>query len=331
MKTNFADVPISRQGAALLAAAGVSPSLESARSAVDIIKICLRAAHLKWPDAPMNAWLSVAEHLGKILRDAAARDEALAVKLSRDPSEDRLLLQAILKWEPPLTQSGIEFDLSALLGRAMAMRAEQGTVLPVDLINGALTLRRASQAKGRRARDWELLLGVALCSTEELHRFRQSLAPNSPCLSLVTQLIEVTSTSINGPLPTQAGQPEGIDFAERHAEIDSTESEPSVLPAANDLHGESNNLSAPQAFSIDDDEDQSHVPDIKRRIAAADYSNVAEKLGIYHRDQLLPEDLRIVTRRLVQLLDASDRVRSGYALLALISLITGCTDKGGCG
>ena len=327
MKSHFNLPMVSPSGAALLTAAGVPSSMDAARSAVDVIKTCLRAAARKWPDAPIGAWVSAAGHLESRLREAAVSDDAMAVRLSRDPSDNFILLHAILKWEPPFSQAGIDFDLTALLGRAFAVRAEHGTTLPVDLINGALTLRRASQAKGRRARDWELLLGVALCSTEDLHRFRQSLAPNSPCLSLVTQLIEVTSKSINGPLPTQARQPEGIDFTERHAEIDSTESEPSVLPAANDLHGDSNNLSASQSFSMDDDEDQSHIPDIKRRIAAADYSNFAEKLGIYHRDQLLPEDLRIVTRRLVQLLDASDRVRSGYALLALISLITGCTDK----
>lgn len=255
--------------------------MDASRSAVDVIKTCLRAAARKWPDAPIGAWESVADHLETTLRAAAVSDDAMAVRLSRDPSDNFILLHAILKWEPPFSQAGIDFDLTALLGRAFAVRAEQGATLPVDLINGALTLRRASQAKGRRARDWELLLGVALCSTEDLHRFRQSLAPNSPCLSLVTQLAEVTSTSINGPLPTQAGQPEEDDFAERHAKIDSTQSEPSVLPAANDLHGESNNLLASQALSMDDDEDQSDVPDIKRRIAAADYSNFAEKLGIY--------------------------------------------------
>lgn len=125
--------------------------------------------------------MSAAGHLESRLREAAVSDDAMAVRLSRDPSDNFILLHAILKWEPPFSQAGIDFDLTALLGRAFAVRAEHGTTLPVDLINGALTLRRASQAKGRRAHAiGNYLLGVALCSTEDLHRFRQSLAPDNP-------------------------------------------------------------------------------------------------------------------------------------------------------
>ncbi len=300
--------------------------MEAARSAVNIIKTCVRAAARRWPDAPISSWLRVADHLETTLRDAAVSDDTVGVRLSKDPSDDCILLRAILKWEPPLTHSGVEFDLTALLGRAMVIRAEQDTALHVDLINGSHTLRRASQSKGKRSRDWEMLLAIDLCSTEELNKLLQSLGPNSPCLALVVQLTEITNTSCNGPLPTQAIEPESIAFPGRHASIGSIHRQPENPPENPGADGEPGHLSAPQTLRTDDTEGQSCVPDIKRRIASADYSSFAEKLGLFHRDQLLPEDLRLVTRRLVSLLDGPDRVRSGQALLALISLITGCTD-----
>lgn len=148
MKSNFNPPLIPPPGAALLTAAGVPSSMEAARSAVNIIKTCVRAAARRWPDAPISSWLRVADHLETTLRDAAVSDDTVGVRLSKDPSDDCILLRAILKWEPPLTHSGVEFDLTALLGRAMVIRAEQDTALHVDLINGSHTLRRASQSKG---------------------------------------------------------------------------------------------------------------------------------------------------------------------------------------
>lgn len=327
MKANSADPALTPQGAALLAAVGVPPSLAGARAAVDTIKACLRAANLKWPDAPVNGWLSVAEHLGRTLREAAARDENVAVRLSRDPSDNCLLLLSVLKWEPPLTRDGAEFDLSAILGRAMAKCAELGTAASVDLINGAHTLRRASRSKGRRSHDWEQLLAIDFCSTDALTRIRQSLEPRSPCQSLVTQLIEVANASIHGPLPPQASVPRNSAFTGAQTEIGSAHQAPKRLTENDEIEGEQKTLQTAEVSGQDDDDARSHAPNISSRIAAADYSSFAEKLGLFHRDQLLPEDLRLVTRQLAALLRGPDRIRAGYALLALVSLITGCTDE----
>ena len=71
--------------------------MDAARSAVDVIKTCLRAAARKWPDAPIGAWVSAAGHLESRLREAAVSDDAMAVRLSRDPSDNFILLQVILK------------------------------------------------------------------------------------------------------------------------------------------------------------------------------------------------------------------------------------------
>ena len=143
--------PTNVQGAALLATAGVLSTLEGARSAVPVIKACLQAAAARWPDAQIGAWLPAIDRLMAELRKAAVNDDAMAVRMSQDPPNDCSLLQEVLKWDPPVTRAGVEIDLSALLGRSLAVHAERGTTLPQDLISGALTLRRANRAKGRRA------------------------------------------------------------------------------------------------------------------------------------------------------------------------------------
>lgn len=91
--------------------------MDAARSAVDVIKTCLRAAARKWPDAPIGAWASVADHLETTLREAAVSDDAMAVRLSRDPSDNCILLHALLKWAPPVTQSGVDFDTDRRFNR----------------------------------------------------------------------------------------------------------------------------------------------------------------------------------------------------------------------
>ena len=75
MKSHFNLPLIPPSGAALLTAAGVPSSMDASRSAVDVIKTCLRAAARKWPDAPIGAWVSVADHLESRLREAAVSDD----------------------------------------------------------------------------------------------------------------------------------------------------------------------------------------------------------------------------------------------------------------
>ena len=316
--------PTNVQGAALLATAGVLSTLEGARSAVPVIKACLQAAAARWPDAQIGAWLPAIDRLMAELRKAAVNDDAMAVRMSQDPPNDCSLLQEVLKWDPPVTRAGVEIDLSALLGRSLAVHAERGTTLPQDLISGALTLRRANRAKGRRARDWERLLGIDLTSIDQLNQFRQSVAPHSPCRPLVMRAIEALATSSIGPLPTnaiEAGSGAAVTFEEAASPVHPD------LQVSHEAADTDVEQFAPELLTMVDDEGNSRIPDIRTRIAAADYASVGEKLGQFHRDRLLPEDLRLTCRRIVLQLDNPDRVKASYALLALISLVTGCTDE----
>lgn len=71
---------------------------------------------------------------------------------------------------------------------------------------------------------------------------------------------------------------------------------------------------------------QESGPDISARLASADYSGFAEKLGIPHRDHLLVSDLADITTKLRGHLMAGMPIAQGHALLATMSLVTGCTD-----
>ncbi len=68
------------------------------------------------------------------------------------------------------------------------------------------------------------------------------------------------------------------------------------------------------------------LPDIGARLSSSDYTSFGEKLGFVTRDQIDPDDLALLTRKLVQHLNGNDSERAGYALFGLISLLTGCSD-----
>ena len=316
METVSGRPSITADAQALLAAVGVPASLEGARPALAVIRACLRAAAVKWPDAPLKEWSRVADDLARSLSDIAANDQKWAVRLSNHPIEISQLLKSFLGWRPSAT-AGVEFELTAIIGRAIAQRAEQRSVLPQQLINGSLTQRRAHQQKGRRSRDWEKLLTIDLGSTRELEAIRDSLAPVSPTFAFVSHLQEFASASCVGP---QTDQPHVLESgtAETATKLLTPASEFADVPADSD---------ATEPASEPEEDDQPRVPDLARRIAAADFCSFGEKLGLHHRDQLLPQDLRLVTRRLVQYLSADDVVQQIFSLLALVSLVTGCTDS----
>jgi hypothetical protein len=184
-------------------------------------------------------------------------------------------------------------------------------------MTGLLTLRRARQQKGRRSRDWETLLTVDLASTQELEAIRDSMAPTSPAFGLVTQLLEAARASCVGPQTYQ------------HQVIESGtgETAATLLKLSPEFAAVKESLDPCESSSDTEEDEQASHPDISRRIAAADFCSFGEKLGLYHRDQLLPEDLKRVTQRLVEHLSSDDFVQQSFALLALVSLVTGCTDS----
>lgn len=118
---------ITADAQALLAAVGIPVSLEGARPALAVARACLRAAAVKWPDAPLQEWLHVADDLASSLSNIAASDQKWAVRLSNHPLEISQPLKGFLGWGPSATV-GVEFALTAIIGRAIAQRAEQRSV-----------------------------------------------------------------------------------------------------------------------------------------------------------------------------------------------------------
>jgi len=315
METISGRPSITADAQALLVAVGVPASLEGARPALSVIRTCLKAAAAKWPDAPLTEWLRVADDLASSLSNIGAIDQKWAVRLSNHPLEISQVFKSFLGWGPSATE-GVEFGFTAIIGRSIAVGAEQRSVLHAQLIAGLLTLRRAHQQKGRRSRDWEKLLTVDLASTQELEAIRESLAPTSPTFGFVSHLLEAARASCVGPQTYQ------------HQVLESGTGETAtpLLKLARESADVPAGLDPSEPSSETEVDEQASHPDISHRIAAADFCTFGEKLGLYHRDQLLPEDLRRVTQRLVEHLSSNDFVQQSFALLALVSLVTGCTD-----
>ena len=123
METVSGRPSITADAQALLAAVGVPASLEGARPALAVIRACLRAAAVKWPDAPLKEWSRVADDLARSLSDIAANDQKWAVRLSNHPIEISQLLKSFLGWRPSAT-AGVEFELTAIIGRAIAQSVD---------------------------------------------------------------------------------------------------------------------------------------------------------------------------------------------------------------
>ncbi|PJI95858.1 hypothetical protein CLU85_0587 [Acidovorax sp. 69] len=306
---------ITADAQALLVAVGVPASHEGARPALSVIRTCLKAAAENWPDAPLKEWLRIADDLASSLNNIAAIDQKWAVRLSNHPLEISQLLKSFLDWGPSATE-GVEFGFTAIIGRSIAVGAEQRSALQAQLVAGLLTLRRAHQQKGRRGRDWEMLLTVDLASTRELEAIRESMAPTSPAFGLVTHLLEAARASCVGPQTYHQVMESGTG-----------ETETTLLKLSPEFADMPESLDPCEPSSDTEEDEKASQPDISRRIAAADFCSFGEKLGLYHRDQLLPEDLRSVTQRLVEHLSSDDVVQQSFALLALVSLVTGCTDS----
>ena len=132
METVSGHPSIHADAQALLVAVGVAPSLEGARPALSVIRTCIKAAAAKWPDAPLNEWLRVADDLASSLRTIATSDQKWAVRLSNQPLEISQLFKTFLGWGPSASE-GVEFGFTAIIGRSIAVGAEQRSALQAQL------------------------------------------------------------------------------------------------------------------------------------------------------------------------------------------------------
>ena len=218
-----------------------------------------------------------------------------------------------LNWRPPPSKVGPVYKAHGLLGRALVHAASHNEVLTKELLRGLQTLNLARQNKGRRSKDWVLLLDANFEHSEDLKKILETVPVDSPALGFIKTAIAVLETLIQPPDLIVVDQ--SVE-SEQHSETDlsdkSFRSPASISRGVND------------PVEMDDPEEK--TPDIAARLAAADYASMAEKLGLYHRDHLLQGDLAEVTALLVKFVGSDTPRERGFAVLAILSLVTGCSD-----
>jgi hypothetical protein len=230
------------------------------------------------------------------------------------PNHPSPLFQKFNAWPLPILSDGPAFEAHAFLGRALALHASKGDVLPLELLDGLLAIASAREGKGRRSKDWLALIPFNFSDTDDLISIRQKLTPHSPPTRFLDFAIDALQNIIlPPPIAFESGGKEG-------AQQNVSDGLDSLLPP-------------PPAESRTVDDALLHTtgeatePDISVRLAAADYSGFAEKMGLHHRDQMLVDDLADTTVQLARALTSSSKLHQGFALLAIFSLITGCTDE----
>lgn len=298
----------------LLLAIGTPPDMRGAGLVLPVVAQCLRDAQLEWPLADLNSLiLSIA--------NAQSRLQALA---NKDPESALLFLQ------PPSTCSNIFAEirslkshtgapvfeqLSALTGRAIAIFSETETGLPVKFVLGIKALTNQAGGKGSRSADWQRVLNAGILSEVQQQELQHSLGPSSPTFGFLETLQYVLRTGIQlkiqpSSLSTYTETPETSNAtqakwnSERHASttVDATTQQDSPEVQTDALK-----------------EWEADPTNVLARMAAANFSAPATKLGIPFRDYLLTADLALLTKNLVRDLQNTDPTTRGFSVLGLIS------------
>lgn len=298
---------------ALLSAAGTNDKLDGSALAMRVLSSSIAAAALIWPDQGHKSWIEICQEIQQILRSPNLSG-AESLKFASAPKLPSDLFELVVACTVPSIQSGPAFESFALLGRVIIQSAAKNQILPIAIVKGFTTLGLARKGKGRRSPEWSSLLDASFVDSRDLRKVRLTLRPDSPPLAFVDTAIAILETlTLPPPAPV------------------------SITPAAGNsqeafgLHEAANHTpvvddQADVTSKSDEVQRQESVPDISARLASADYSGFAEKLGIPHRDHLLVSDLADITTELRGHLMAGTPIAQGHALLATMSLVTGCTD-----
>lgn len=296
---------------ALLAAIRAPADLTGTAAAVRILSSCLTAAAELWPTKALIQWALVPAEMQAAMKSPP---HDLSVKHLYDPAADPSpLFESFLGWRIQVARKGIAFEAHALLGRAIVHRASMHGMLPVEMLSGLLTFLRVQESRGRPSPDWQPLIGAYLSDTTALNNLQQRLRPSNRPWKFLECAIEVLDGIVLPPDTVAQGKSELGD------------QEPTGAPNESSLSLLAHPPSTDSLLSTGASTDSK--PHISGRLAAADYSGFPEKLGLYHRDQLLVEDLAITTAHLARLLQTGTPVERGFALLAIMSLVTGCSDE----
>lgn len=299
---------------ALLKAIKAPADFAGTAISLPVLTSCLKAASDVWPSEALVQWALVPTAMQSALKSSLP-SAAVPLNLFTKPLDPPQLFQKLNEWRAPVGVKGRAYDAHALLGRAIAHCAAKNIVMPIELLAGLRIIKSAQDGKGRRSKDWNRLIKVSLSDSRELIKIRLEVSPTSPTRRFIDSAIDALDSVILPP-----------DLSIRTAGAPAAIQDP--LNGLNSV----NRSSAPRlqiAHELSQlaKEERKTEPDIAARIAGADYTGFAEKMGLYHRDHMLVDDLAAVTVQLAKFLQSGSTTHQGFALLALVSLVTGCTDE----
>lgn len=296
---------------ALFKAAGVPANLTGAAHCVSAIKSCLETAEELWPQEALRQWSLVAKEMGAAMQ-SAARSEVSSLHLFT--KTENSAVEQFLACRKPILREGTSYKGHGLLGKALVHAASRNEELPKQLLNGLLTLNLALQSKGRRSKDWNQLLEADLVNAAAMQRIAQELPHSSPPAGFVTCAMAALQASITSPKFIAGVQANG---SEQASGSDTNASDPNKEHRTSSIVSNEKKTEAPAPIP---------VPSIAARMAAADFTSFPEKLGLPHRDHLLPADMAMATAQVGKFVENGSPRERGFAMLAAVSAITGCTD-----
>lgn len=311
-------IKLSAEVTRLLCAAGVPSSLQGAGLVTRALEELTASMERHWPSAAASEWHAAAkqghQQVTTFLKSGSPGGDLLVTA----PRNSGTALSVIANWQPPLVLTEEVDRMYALFGRALVGAAAAPTPQPLvsSLAQGFRTLHLAFSGKGKRAAIWDELLNTDMLNLEAVKKAKESPAagPAAEFLTAVTALL--TTASMSPSLCVDSSFPLHPD------EAPSGGRSPEPQDAAQ-TQGED--------VDVDVDGDQSQKcelePDVRSRLQRANWSSPAEKLGISHRDHLLTADLAQVTQNLATTVRRGTRRDQGFAVFAILQLVTGCTDE----
>jgi hypothetical protein len=296
---------------ALLAAIRAPDDLTGTAAAVPILSSCLEAAAELWPIDALIRWALVPREMHAALRLPSNTQPAL--HLYSQPTDPSQLYRKFIGWRAPTERAGIAFEAHALLGRTIALSAARKAILPAELLAGLFTIRLAQEVKGKRSVDWAPLTQARFSDATELKTLRQNLPPSSRPWTFLDCAIKALDSLVLPPEVVARVTDESADSGPVSELDKASQSARFETPSDEKL--------------LSTDKTAVSTPDISARLAAAEFSSFAEKLGLYQRDHMLVDDLTFTTAQLAGFLQNGTPVQRGFAFLAVLSLVTGCSDE----
>jgi hypothetical protein len=301
----------------LLCAVGIPPSLHGAGLVTRALYELTASLERHWPCAAASEWHAAAKDAHQQVTTELQRGSPSAELLVTAPTDPATAFSVIANWQSPLVVTEEVDRMYALFGRALisAAAAPKGQPLASSLALGFRTLHLAFSDKGRRAEIWDELLDTDLLKLDVVKKIKESAAAG-PATEFLTAVIALLTTApispslvVDGPVrvhPDDASSGSRIPQPQGAAEAQ----------VEDDADG-----------SSDQTQKRDLEPDVRSRLQRADWSSPAEKLGLSDRDHLLTADLAQVTQNLATSVRHGTRRDQGFAVFAIVQLVTGCTDE----